>query len=246
MEVESVASVGSIEIVRVREHEHVRDPDVFFDDAQEVRRIIDREIWLSDWCDEGMLRLTFQAFLLKTVDSVILVDPCIGNDRKFFIPGTPFHTDFLDQLRDAVGDLNLIETVAYTHLHLDHIGWSTTLVEGQWIPTFPWARHVIIGEEWENWEAGHDPYTDLDRAIDFAIRPLFEAGLVDLVDHGCSIAPGVQFRATSGHTRGHASMDLYSDGQHALITGDAIHHPVQVYEPRWTNRGTMTSDEVLR
>lgn len=34
-----------------------------------------------------------------------------------------------------------------------------------------------------------------------------------------------------GHTPGHASLWIQSDGEMAVITGDVIHHPVQCAEP---------------
>jgi glyoxylase-like metal-dependent hydrolase (beta-lactamase superfamily II) len=36
-----------------------------------------------------------------------------------------------------------IDLVVCTHLHVDHVGWNTHLVDGEWIPTFPHARYPI-------------------------------------------------------------------------------------------------------
>ena len=36
-----------------------------------------------------------------------------------------------------------------THLHADHIGWSTRLRNGRWVPTFQNARYLFAREEWE-------------------------------------------------------------------------------------------------
>ena len=237
MKAEPVATVGDIEITRIREYEHQRQPEVLFDDALAVQDAVHDQRWVSEWCDaDGRLRLTFQAFLIKTPEHLILLDPCIGNDKKCFIPGTPFRTTFLDDLREAAGDLARIDVIAYTHLHLDHVGWSTHLVDDRWVPTFPWARHIIVGDEWEHWDRGHDPSTDYDRAVDISIRPLLEDELVDLVDADHSIAPGVRLRPTPGHSPGHVSVAVSSGGDEAFITGDLIHHPVQLHEPRWPLR----------
>ena len=36
-----------------------------------------------------------------------------------------------------------IDTVLCTHLHVDHVGWNTKLVDGKWVPTFPNARYRV-------------------------------------------------------------------------------------------------------
>ncbi|MCK1757016.1 hypothetical protein IVA78_17785 [Bradyrhizobium sp. 137] len=36
-----------------------------------------------------------------------------------------------------------------SHLHADHIGWNTRLLNGEWVPTFPNARYVISKGEFE-------------------------------------------------------------------------------------------------
>jgi len=36
---------------------------------------------------------------------------------------------------------------------------------------------------------------------------------------------------TPGHTAGHMSLWLASEGQHALFSGDVMHHPLQVLAP---------------
>ncbi len=49
------------------------------------------------------------------------------------------------------------------------------------------------------------------------------------MDH--RITSHVSLRPTPGHTPGHASVQIESGGQRALITGDMIHNPVQVAHP---------------
>jgi glyoxylase-like metal-dependent hydrolase (beta-lactamase superfamily II) len=244
---EHVATVGDVVVSRVAEYEQIRAPEVFFDDSTSVRQALADEPWLQAFttpADE--LRLMIQAFVVETADTVILVDPCIGDDRsrtRLFLD-KPSNTTFLQDLSDLVGDLRRIETVAFTHLHVDHVGWSTSRSATGWDPVFPWARHVIAGSEWEHWRAVADTGTvsDFTLAIDESIRPLFEHDLVALVDGDVQLAPGVRLRDTSGHSAGHVSMHLESRGARALITGDVLHHPVEVYEPSLTKRAGLDLD----
>ncbi|HAD07925.1 MAG TPA: MBL fold metallo-hydrolase, partial [Porticoccaceae bacterium] len=38
---------------------------------------------------------------------------------------------------------------------------------------------------------------------------------------------------TPGHTPGHASVLIQSNGEEAVITGDMFHHPLQMAKPGW-------------
>lgn len=245
MSADRLATVGDITISRVREHGHDRPPEIFFDDADVVARTIATTDWLAPWCVDGLLRLNFQAFVVETPTSTILIDPCLGNGRTRSIMGHMLDTPFLDDLRGVVGELDRIDTVVYTHLHFDHIGWSTTEVDGRWVPTFPGARHLIVGAEWDHWraEVERGPTTDFTRAVSESIAPLFDHDLVDLVDAGHEVAPGVRLRDTAGHSPGHVAIDVRDGGGHAVITGDLMHHPVQVADPQ---RPTRFDDDPAR
>jgi glyoxylase-like metal-dependent hydrolase (beta-lactamase superfamily II) len=61
--------------------------------------------------------------------------------------------------------------------------------------------------------------------------PIIEAGLVDLVNDDHSVCAEVALARTHGHTPGHVSVRIRSGAQEALISGDAIHHPVQIARP---------------
>ena len=79
----------------------------------------------------------------------IIVDPGVGNGkRRTSVPGWDnMHTDFLDRLRSTDVEPEEIDFVVNTHLHFDHAGWHTRLVDGAWQPTFPAARYVMSAEE---------------------------------------------------------------------------------------------------
>ena len=135
-------------------------------------------------------------------------------------------------LTDAGIPAETIDTVLCTHLHVDHVGWNTMLVDGQWIPTFPNARYLFAETEWEHWDANEDESVYGPVLAD-SVRPVVEAGLVDLVDVDHQVCGEVCLEPTPGHTPGHVSVHIRSSGAEALITGDCIHHPVQMSRPDW-------------
>jgi glyoxylase-like metal-dependent hydrolase (beta-lactamase superfamily II) len=162
----------------------------------------------------------------------MVVDTCVGNDRV--IPGLEFmtiNTPFLDDLTALGFGRDDVDTVICTHLHFDHVGWNTMLVDGEWVPTFPNARYLLCRDEWEHWDAeGAGGYAS---TIDDAVRPVVDAGLADLVPSDHRVTDEIRLEATPGHTPGHVAVHVESGGRHALITGDLAHHPVQFAEPDW-------------
>ncbi|HZC17344.1 MAG TPA: MBL fold metallo-hydrolase, partial [Caulobacteraceae bacterium] len=66
-----------------------------------------------------------------------------------------------------------------------------------------------------------------------SVKPIWEAGLVDLVETDHQVCEEVSLEPTLGHTPGHVSVRIRSKGAEALITGDFTHHPCQLARPDW-------------
>ena len=182
---------------------------------------------------EGKLVMSVHALVVETPSRRIVVDTCIGNDKERAIPTwSHLQTSFLADLEAAGFPRETIDTVLCTHLHVDHVGWNTMLVDGRWIPTFPNARYLLAESEWRYWDANEDDAQNRAILAD-SVRPVLDAGLVDLVDQHRRICPEVWLEPTPGHTPGHVSVHIASRGDEALITGDCIHHPCQMARTDW-------------
>ena len=154
-----------------------------------------RAEWLTpDFVDEdGQLRGLVQAFVIMIADQVIIVDPGVGNGkRRSAVPGWgTLHTDFLDRLRAAGVALNTVNYVVNTHLHFDHVGWHTSLVNGAWQPTFPEARYVMSGEEFRYWQSGPErEIADQHAGLADSVLPRGQSAVFagDVMHHPCQIA----------------------------------------------------------
>jgi glyoxylase-like metal-dependent hydrolase (beta-lactamase superfamily II) len=182
---------------------------------------------------KGRFLMSIHTFVVRTPDLTVLVDTCVGNDKDRG-GRAPFHmmrTSFLDDLRAAGVPPESVDVVICTHLHVDHVGWNTRLENGRWVPTFPRARHLFALTEWEHWSREHDD--DTKRIMADSVQPVLDAGLAQLVDMDHRISDELWLEPTPGHTPGHVSVRLRSHGEEAVITGDLMHHPVQVAEPDW-------------
>jgi glyoxylase-like metal-dependent hydrolase (beta-lactamase superfamily II) len=159
---------------------------------------------------------------------VIVVDSCVGEGKTL-----PYdlgeRAPVLDELAAAGFDPATVDVVLSTHLHFDHVGWNTRLVDGAWVPTFPNARYLFGRVEWEHWSASTDD--EPVHVLAESVRPVLDAGLADLVESTHRINDEVRLEPTPGHTPGHHSVRISSAGEEAVITGDMTHHPIQIAEP---------------
>ena len=197
-------------------------------DAETVRK--------HDWLQphfataEGQLIAHIQAFIIEASGKRIMVDPCIGNDKPRESAMFAMHKGpFLEHLTLAGFPPESIDFVLCTHLHVDHVGWSTRLVDGKWVPTFPNARYLFARVEYEHAKVDKGPEAEATY-ID-SIKPVVDAGLVELVEFDHHIVDEVRLDPSPGHTVGHCCVHVRSRGQEAVITGDMMHHPVQACEP---------------
>ena len=224
-------SVGKVNITRVLELAPLEaDPAAFIKTSRQ--EVLQRREWLCpDFaCDNGDIKLHFQAFIIEASGKRIMVDPCIGNDKPRSHPLlNMLNNPFLETLDDAGYPRKSIDYVLCTHLHLDHCGWNTMLRDGKWVPTFPNARYLFAEAEFRHIQA--DMQGDAPALLADSVQPIFDAGLADLVAPNHIIVEGVHLEPTPGHTPGHCTIVISSEGQEALITGDVLHHPIQVSLP---------------
>lgn len=192
---------------------------------------------------EGRLRLNVQSWIVETPSHKIIVDTCIGNDKaNRSVPvWNGLNKPFLNDLAAAGYPIDTIDTVLCTHLHVDHVGWNTTLLGGKWVPTFANARYLFGKTEYEHW-AAHSPEGEHRAVFEDSVQPIVDAGRADLIGSDHRIGDEISLISTPGHTPGHMSLLVTSDGQQALLTGDVAHHPCQMAHLDWSS--TADSDPV--
>jgi glyoxylase-like metal-dependent hydrolase (beta-lactamase superfamily II) len=130
-----------------------------------------------------------------------------------------------------------IDLVVYSHLHSDHVGWTTDRTRGTL--TFERARHLMTRAEWEHWRGAPPGGPDVEDI--HALDPR-----VELLDGEVTIAPGITLVPTPGHTPGHASLLVSSGGERAVVLGDAIHCPLQITHPEWAFVGDANPAAAIR
>jgi glyoxylase-like metal-dependent hydrolase (beta-lactamase superfamily II) len=197
-------------------------------------RVAAHRAWLQPHFidDSDQIKVSFHSLVIKSQGKIIVVDTCIGEHGDPFAPGNPASATFLQDIAMAGFPREKVDVVLCTHLHYDHVGWNTMLVDGKWTPTFPNARYLFAKVEYDHWQQESDkPFAN---NFNNAVKAVFDAGLAELVDMDYRITDEVRLLSTPGHSPGHVSVLIQSGGQQALITGDVSHHPVQWAEPEWS------------
>ena len=187
---------------------------------------------------EGKLSLSIHSLIVDTPTAKLVVDTCIGNDRNRDPLGvmSNLSTSYLEDMIAAGYKPESIDYVLCTHLHLDHVGWNTRLVNGKWVPTVPKKKYLMDKKELALFgsidEKTTEDFLQVQRRV-FAdsVQPVLDAGLAKAVEGPAQVCEGVRLISTAGHTPGHCSVIIESKGESAMITGDFIHHPIQFHDP---------------
>jgi glyoxylase-like metal-dependent hydrolase (beta-lactamase superfamily II) len=233
------------------------DPAVFFPSSQP-------DGWATHaaYLDEdGWFPVSVGSFLVRTPDQAVLVDLGLGA-VDFAVPDLASFRGgrLLDSLAAEGLGPGDVDTVFFTHLHHDHVGWTSNVAPAPNAPadqvveglTFARARHVVAEAEWNHW-AGTAELVGPDPAAVQA--PL--ADRLTFVADGDEIAPGVSVLATPGHTPGHSSLRISDPSgrteQRLVVLGDVMHCQVQVTESSWSflfdhdaEQGVRTREQLLK
>ena len=234
-------TIGRVKITKVVELETVGHTRFILPLAgrEEIRQLP----WLVPHfaTEDGRLKMSIHTLVVETPMRRIVVDTGLGNDKQHRT--VPTWNDrkgpFLDDLTAAGFSPESIDTVLCTHLHVDHVGWNTRLEDGRWVPTFGKARYLFGADEYAYWR---DHSTAADKAAIFqdSVAPIVAAGQADLVASDARICEEITLIPTPGHSPGHVSLHIRSEGEEGLLTGDVAHHPCQMAHLDWSS--TADSD----
>lgn len=235
-------TLGKVRIRRIEESLGPGAPiQVLFPQFDAAAFAPHRSWMVPDFLEAGTdcLITSSASWYVETPRSKIIIDTCIGNckDRPGYPPFAHLRTDYLGELERAGIDRHAIDYVVMTHLHIDHVGWNTTLVEGKWIPTFPNAKYLFSEDDLRAWNPANGPLpNDANlNVFEDSIQPVIDAGLALRWQSALRPDPDVELYLTPGHSPGHCAVKVSGGGQTALFSGDIMHSPVQVVFPLWNS-----------
>jgi len=161
----------------------------------------------------------------------LLIDSGFGPGTLPAAPGNPYGAIHGGALLDSLAALGRapedIDAVAFTHLHIDHVGWAAHPVTDTGRPAFARTEYLVADPEWTHRELleAHGTGPEIIAALAPRVRTVVD---------GEEVFPGVRVMLTPGHTPGHASYVVTAGGRRLIAFGDALHSPIQVDHPEWS------------
>ena len=124
-----------------------------------------------------------------------------------------------------------VDIVLLTHLHSDHSGGSTRMINGELVPTFPRAQYWVQEREWAD---AHNP-NERTRGtyFNFNFDPLEQANQLHLINGDKAVIQGVRLVTAPGHTSGMQVVVIESGGQTAVFLGDVAFFHWQIEKLAW-------------
>ncbi|MGH9781469.1 MAG: MBL fold metallo-hydrolase [Candidatus Acidiferrales bacterium] len=173
--------------------------------------------------DRNRIVLAMNCLLIRAAGKTILVETGAGDkwDAKkrniYALEGSP---RFREQLAAHGVKPENVDIVINTHLHFDHCGWNTRIVNGKAAPTFPNARYVVQKKDFEH---AKNP-SERDRAsfLPENYLPLEESGQWQLLEGDAEIVPGVSVFVAPGHTHAMQCVKLEGGGKTAVFLADLV------------------------
>ena len=213
--------------------------------------------WMHSFYDfnQQMLILSMHSYLIQTPSLNIVVDTCIGNDKNRVAKGPISKANegilshwnnrsshYLENLKAYGLALEDIDIVMCTHMHADHVGWNTRLVDDRWVPTFPNAKYLFSPLELENLQKeSANPFDQYLRLVyDDSVLPIIQSGQAVLIKESTDLGKNINLIKSPGHSPGHYCLEVNNKLSNAILTGDILHNPIQVTCP---SMSTMFCDD---
>ncbi len=207
--------VGNVELVSLTDNHGGGSPVEIFPDST-------MDQWLTEYPElldgNHHIHPRFGSVAVRSNGKLILVDTGAG----------PPDGALITQMSDRGVDRNAVDLVVLTHLHADHIGWN--LIDDA--PTFPNARYLITKADWDYWT--QPSILEETKPIQDMVIPLEDLEIVDLIEGEYKITDELITVPTPGHTPGHISISITSDGNKGFILGDVAHSVAQAHYTDWS------------
>src|SRR3954451_17845813 len=166
---------------------------------------------------------------MRTGDRVVVVDTGVGDlDRPPFKGG-----QFLESLAGYGVQPEDVTDVLLTHLHFDHVGWTTR----HGAVVFQNAAYRCDVRDW-------DHFVGPDAAATKKLTPI--ADRLEPWSGSGPLLSGVDTMAAPGHTPGSTVIIVSSANDRALLLGDAVHCPVELLDDEWATIGDVDAELATR
>ncbi len=166
--------------------------------------VVPKVLWQRSNPADEMNRVTLAArnLLLESDNRKILIDTGIGTnwDEKFMkiYSVDQRKNSLFDSLKQKNVEPSEITDVILTHLHFDHVGGAVVFDEDKALPAFPNAKYFVRKKQFE-W-ANNPSDRDKGSFVENRFKPLYEEGVLALIDEGKEFDDSIDLIEVNGHT----------------------------------------------
>lgn len=206
---------------------------LYWADAGGAFGLVPQVVWKQLLPPDELNRVPFalNSLLIRSEGKTILVDTGYGRkldeQTRQHVGLVRPQGDLLDALARRGVQPEEIDVVINTHLHGDHCGGNTLLVDDQLLPAFPNAQYYVQRLEY----ADAITPNERTRATYFPdnYAPLYATGQLTLLNGHTTITNEVRTAVTRGHTRAHQIVILESGNESAIFVADlsTLHYQFQ-------------------
>jgi glyoxylase-like metal-dependent hydrolase (beta-lactamase superfamily II) len=173
--------------------------------------------------ERNRIQLCMNCVLVRAAGKTIVVETGAGNKldakrRDIYAIGEG--PRLLDRLAAHGVKPDHVDIVINTHLHFDHCGWNTRMVDGRAVPTFPNARYVVQFGELEHAKRPNE--RDQASYMSDNFLPIEAAGQWMLLEGDREIVPGVEVIRVPGHNADMQCVRLSGGGKSAFCFVDLV------------------------
>jgi glyoxylase-like metal-dependent hydrolase (beta-lactamase superfamily II) len=209
--------LGALELIPLLDRHYRLDGGAMFG-------VVPKPLWekRAPADERNRIRLGLRPLLVRG-ERTLIVDAGVGakmDAKSVQIYGIDRTPDLMQSFAAAGLSPDGVDIVLATHLHFDHAGGFTAVVDGGIIPAFPRARYVVREAEWIDATHPHERNRASYLAENFV--PLADSGVLDLVPDDRQIMPGVRTVRSGGHTMHHQLVVIESGGRTAVFAADMI------------------------
>ena len=199
--------------------------------------LVPRALWsrYAQADERHLISMANHNLLIRAAGKHILVDTGFGN----MLPlkqQQRYGMTYMDGTHKGLAQIGLspaeIDIVIDTHLHDDHCTGNYRIsADGARLPAFPNADYVVQRREYEDALKPNERTRATYQPANYA--PLFASGQMRLLEGDAEIAPGVTAVTTPGHTPGHMSVRIESQGEYAAFLCDLASFAVHIERLAW-------------
>lgn len=189
----------------------------FFLDGGAMFGVVPKALWEKKIPADSANRIPMRArsLIVRGNGRIILVDTGAGDklpEKLMKIYGMQIPAASMGERLAPFGlKVNDITDVILTHLHFDHAGGSTALIDGKTVAAFPNAVYHVQQAQWDL--AASPSARDRSSYMPENYMPLLEQGMLKIANGPVdNFFDGIDLIVTNGHTQGQ---------QHPLIRGDS-------------------------